>query len=199
MGTPIAKSFATDIVGIVPAHAESTYPSIRVWPGLGGSYPHTREALPGRSPGSLGSGDHPPHTRGALRWPRQATRPTRGHPRIRGEHAGPAPRPAKPPGIIPAYAGSTYSNYLNPLAETGSSPRMRGAPRSGGRATTRARDHSRTCGEHATWASSGSARGGSSPHMRGARHRGHLCRVRHGIIPAHAGSTSENSPVSMSQ
>ena len=72
------------------------------------------------------------------------------------------------PGIIPAYAGSTWTS------QAGSRTR---------------RDHPRVCGEHAHEARPSSSRTGSSPRMRGARGDTQFLRLRSGIIPAYAGST----------
>ena len=88
-----------------------------------------------------------PHTRGA---PRHRTGWTRA------------------PGIIPAYAGSTWRCRWRPPPS---------------------RDHPRIRGEHSLRRLRDLASGGSSPHTRGAlSDRGYLiCGVR--IIPAYAGST----------
>ena len=114
------------------------------------------------------------------------------HPRIRGEHvervedncdargSSPHTRGAPPgaspqrwaAGIIPAYAGSTQA----------ASPSL-----------TARRDHPRIRGEHAYFSRQTSVVMGSSPHTRGARFRGQDFRLRRGIIPAYAGSTSRVS------
>ena len=110
------------------------------------------------------------------------------HPRIRGEHwldfaqafwdAGSSPHtrgarrrrrsPSSPAGIIPAYAGSTWT-----AASSSSMPR----------------DHPRIRGEHKETPMYIEIDYGSSPHTRGAR-RWRFGRIRiSGIIPAYAGST----------
>ena len=73
------------------------------------------------------------------------------------------------PGIIPAYAGSTWPCSASPR---------------------RWEDHPRVCGEHAmsSWVSSWNL--GSSPRMRGALQQTSAAPVVHGIIPAYAGSTN---------
>ena len=53
------------------------------------------------------------------------------------------------------------------------------------------------CGEHAAHASVMDVSEGSSPHVRGARLAGQLHALRHGIIPACAGSTTSRSTVPM--
>ena len=136
-------------------------------------------------------------------------------------------------GIIPAYAGSTHQMNLAlvtlrdhprvcgehpvmPLVTAlpmGSSPRMRGALRSGVAGTRCAgiipayagstedpipfshwaRDHPRVCGEHRELAARCSTTSGSSPRMRGAHQEEREGASREGIIPAYAGSTRESS------
>ena len=149
-------------------------------------------------------------------------------PRMRGARLGDW-LAASVPGIIPAYAGSTRTRTRSGpcrrdhprvcgehsvgsptrYSRPGSSPRMRGARRAGGRrllplriipayagSTTRsistaltARDHPRVCGEHQNAALECDAGKGSSPRMRGAPVDSlHAC-LPHGIIPAYAGST----------
>ena len=115
-------------------------------------------------------------------------RPSRDHPRIRGEHfssvtkgltdAGSSPHTRGAlearhglvlgDGIIPAYAGSTAG------------------PRA---SCSTAWDHPRIRGEHSTMLNLPSPYLGSSPHTRGARVRGGRRPPRAGIIPAYAGST----------
>ena len=114
------------------------------------------------------------------------------HPRIRGEHYGvrlaiTSPRGSSPhtrgarhldrrrlgrAGIIPAYAGSTSDAHL---------------------CHQLSRDHPRIRGEHWDGEIEVSDNEGSSPHTRGALHPFGNLVVRLGIIPAYAGSTS-NQP-----
>ena len=149
-----------------------------------------------------------PHVRGARVFPTACIRPT---------------------GIIPACAGSTKkSSFQQPLRRDhprmcgehtvktepvadggGSSPHVRGAPRS--RTLSRpcagiipacagstlrmpeslpmTRDHPRMCGEHPARHRSFPGHPGSSPHVRGARVFPTACIRPTGIIPACAGST----------
>ena len=136
--------------------------------------------------------------------------------------------------IIPAYAGSTRGHGLwsgarkdhprvcgehprEPATNSpysGSSPRMRGAPRrrtvlrardgiipayagsTNSRAThtmTRA-DHPRVCGEHPPQRPLTTTGSGSSPRMRGAPSSGWVSWISFRIIPAYAGSTATPSP-----
>ena len=132
-------------------------------------------------------------------------------------------------GIIPAYAGSTLikanglcfirdhprvcgehaMNKSFEAANSGSSPRMRGAlfglsgfenglgiiPAYAGSTAlppkpfTPDRDHPRVCGEHLITHGKGKNLPGSSPRMRGALLRRHDGPCHEGIIPAYAGST----------
>ena len=131
--------------------------------------------------------------------------------------------------IIPAYAGSTPSERMStpnswdhprvcgehPVVQaacrdgSGSSPRMRGAPRAematlwfdgiipayaGSTAYERKKldfgeDHPRVCGEHRTQPCRCIANQGSSPRMRGAPFFAPPSPIAAGIIPAYAGST----------
>ena len=115
--------------------------------------------------------------------------PLRDHPRACGEHFGTAFAAAVP---------------------TGSSPRMRGTPRTrrivrliAGIIPAHAgntfrwlffgrfqRDHPRACGEHPYRIIPIPESMGSSPRMRGTHHIPHRGRFVPGIIPAHAGNTS---------
>ena len=87
----------------------------------------------------------------------------RGAPSLRGGSC-------EPPGIIPAYAGSTGRSM---------------ASRAG------RRDHPRVCGEHNLPMRESSGLLGSSPRMRGAQHNLPGAGHRDGIIPAYAGSTAQ--------
>ena len=51
------------------------------------------------------------------------------HPRVCGEKKGPAPAPAYPHRITPAYAGKRIIDYYNLFVGAGSPPRMRGKAR----------------------------------------------------------------------
>ena len=131
-----------------------------------------------------------PHTRGAPQGRLSRSLGRRDHPRIRGEHnpfngfsmptmgSSPHTRGAQimqtwtvvPDGIIPAYAGSTLPSCLvAPLPW----------------------DHPRIRGEHRTEQPCLGRFSGSSPHTRGALPKCRVTRIVEGIIPAYAGSTSE--------
>ena len=76
--------------------------------------------------------------------------------------------PQAPPGIIPAYAGSTRGLLV---------------------CVAPSQDHPRVCGEHSRMETSSRSRSGSSPRMRGARFAGRSDHIAARIIPAYAGST----------
>ena len=91
-------------------------------------------------------------------------------PHVRGAHAR-HQRFAVTAGIIPACAGSTDWTVYDPV---------------------RHGDHPRMCGEHMPWSRSRACVLGSSPHVRGAHtQKRHPTRLR-GIIPACAGSTTND-------
>ena len=96
--------------GIIPAYAGSTQGTSA-----------RRQPLVGSSP----------HTRGAPASTCRTTTSRRDHPRIRGEHRPERDGGAGHPGIIPAYAGSTFSVFAIQKSASGSSPHTRGALRAG--------------------------------------------------------------------
>ena len=152
-----------------------------------GSSPHTRGAL-GDTPAEDVDARIIPAYAGSTCTITKSSAVAEDHPRIRGEHStllirgtrssgsSPHTRGARElrrhllfdAGIIPAYAGSTWTNL------TGSG---------------RLRDHPRIRGEHPVHGAARDRRAGSSPHTRGAP----SALLRHGfcnrIIPAYAGST----------
>ena len=157
--------------------------------GTGGSSPHTRGAqhsdrvdcqLDGIIPAYAGSTSSRSSSDGSRR----------DHPRIRGEHdvaikyrisisgSSPHTRGAQIwrsadvscSGIIPAYAGSTQEASARKVAS---------------------RDHPRIRGEHNTRDGDLIPSRGSSPHTRGAQAVVKNGGLGAGIIPAYAGSTSE--------
>ncbi len=154
----------------------------------GGSSPLTRGAPIHRALASHIDGIIPAYAVSTMDWLDGHHR-VQDHPRLRGEHqptskvdllvrgSSPLTRGArKQPGflahrrgIIPAYAGSTYSSAWR-------SPGMR--------------DHPRLRGEHAVRAWNGALPEGSSPLTRGALHEGGRTARSGGIIPAYAGSTT---------
>ena len=92
----------------------------RIIPAYAGSTPLTGYI----SYKNLGSS---PHTRGAPHTACLACLSAWDHPRIRGEHELQTMSSPSMPGIIPAYAGSTWVQYVEDWFERGSSPHTRGA------------------------------------------------------------------------
>ena len=92
-------------------------------------------------------------------------------PRMRGTH-GFSTFAKRNDGIIPAYAGNTWT-----------APPARPANR----------DHPRVCGEHQSAPTEAVQREGSSPRMRGTRSYPFLSKLSAGIIPAYAGNTTISS------
>ena len=131
---------------IIPAYAGSTGPPEPTPAGLS-DHPRIRGEHPGVNRNGRGPAGSSPHTRGAL-----------SH-----LHLG---RDVQ--GIIPAYAGSTYTS------------RRPGALRW---------DHPRIRGEHHPNLNVAQGSGGSSPHTRGALVRFRRVSWSVWIIPAYAGST----------
>ena len=158
----------------------------------GGSSPHTRGARHRRRPDGRPARIIPAYA-GSTHHQSRRLGGRKDHPRIRGEHPrrgagphrgagssphtrgarGPPAGDSCPPGIIPAYAGST----------TGPAPRR---PRRG--------DHPRIRGEHLIVPLSTHFFLGSSPHTRGAHGRSDVEGRSRRIIPAYAGSTVHWSP-----
>ena len=173
---------------IIPAYAGSTRR-----PPRGASrtpdHPRIRGEHVFAYPTSIQDGGSSPHTRGALADRQETERHAADHPRIRGEHpmaakalprrlgSSPHTRGAHsrsdplggPRGIIPAYAGSTFSSVV-----ASSSPA----------------DHPRIRGEHRILGKEHYCYGGSSPHTRGAQRRRSDGGILRRIIPAYAGSTT---------
>ena len=106
---------------------------------------------------------------------------TRGAPRLRAA-------PGFPVGIIPAYAGSTFTALAAQIGVE-DHPRIRGEHCHRSRLAPPIWDHPRIRGEH--WPPPPPVPGppGSSPHTRGALSTTNSCVARARIIPAYAGST----------
>ena len=167
------------------------------------------------------------------RWLRR--KQAQDHPRVCGEHRqrraarqswpGSSPRMRGAPlvrlagrirpGIIPAYAGSTFlcqivlsqvrdhprvcgehSNVsLSSMATSRIIPAYAGSTPSRRMSWTRQRDHPRVCGEHPVRTLDRSSHLGSSPRMRGALQVGIVDGNCNGIIPAYAGSTPREQSI----
>ena len=113
------------------------------------------------------------------------------------------------PGDHPRMCGEHLVKQIESLRDEGSSPHVRGAlchrlaiglpsgiiPACAGSTATKAGsalhsgDHPRMCGEHCAPSALRSVGEGSSPHVRGAQLLPRHNTIKHGIIPACAGST----------
>ena len=149
-GTPICMVCRLDKSGIIPAYAGNTVSTIS---SKKQCRDHPRVC-----------GEHLSHSADGNALPGSS-------PRMRGTRTSPRTRQTFP-GIIPAYAGNTYSTVNVHVAEW---------------------DHPRVCGEHLIGIRFAIRCTGSSPRMRGTRLSVgfYLCVV--GIIPAYAGNTRRES------
>ena len=113
-------------------------------------------------------------------------------------------------GDHPRACGAHLDTYIIPEKEWGSSPRMRGSlycsrfwsvifgiiPAHAGltsmpsTSSGSTRDHPRACGAHTFFFAASIFFVGSSPRMRGSRNRIATTTIIYGIIPAHAGLTT---------
>ena len=186
-GAPLTSLRRGTRSGIIPAYAGSTRTCAAGARRAHGSSPHTRGAPISIPLGSRGSGIIPAYA-GSTEAVRALPAVRADHPRIRGEHSTPpdgtvldpgssphtrgarawSARPARPAGIIPAYAGSTMTATSGPVPST---------------------DHPRIRGEHVDPITIGIGQWGSSPHTRGAQVPVPLLQRSARIIPAYAGST----------
>ena len=150
-------------------------------PGAGaGSSPHTRGARPlGKGP-PAGNGIIPAYAgstaprKGASGWQRD-------HPRIRGEHGGPADGLHAGPGSSPHTRGAP-TNSSHRRRKVGIIPAYAGSTGRPVRAGLLLQDHPRIRGEHAHRVAGSADVGGSSPHTRGAReslHKGDSLSLDH--------------------
>ena len=186
-GAPRPRSRTRRSSGIIPAYAGSTLAesstptSSRDHPRVCGEH----AVLTNDTRAILGSS---PRMRGAPQRLSASCLSRWDHPRVCGEHRplmssrmeelGSSPRMRGAPekqvkqsfasGIIPAYAGSTWTNE---------------------RQNRERRDHPRVCGEHAFVLTVPFSFTGSSPRMRGAPRRRESAASLRRIIPAYAGST----------
>ena len=195
-------------LGIIPAHAGSTLPTIRQRPSTE-DHPRSRGEHREDQVNILHGLGSSPLTRGAP-VPGGYVACYRG---IIPAHAGSTItgifQTLSGLGIIPAHAGSTPSPPLPRPRRGGSSPLTRGAHDAAMLTPRRIRiipahagstwsweshgrpfqDHPRSRGEHIIWLGARSPTIGSSPLTRGAQFASHNTDCRCGIIPAHAGST----------
>ena len=130
-----------------------------------------------------------PACAGSTRDPAQARRFYGDHPRMCGEHDTGEPTVVLVVGSSPHVRGAQW-------LESDAKRWMGIIPACAGSTSTRpawslgSRDHPRMCGEHPLLAQMNIPTAGSSPHVRGAQTHLRRVRLRLGIIPACAGSTS---------
>ncbi len=156
-------------VGIIPAYAGSTARQPVGVERLTGSSPHMRGAQPradllfyaqGIIPAYAGSTSAAAQTRGRRR----------DHPRICGEHLALQGHPRDGRGSSPHMRGALRSQRVSVLA-IGIIPAYAGSTWSATRCRRARRDHPRICGEHDHDDDAVVVFEGSSPHMRGAPQR----------------------------
>ena len=110
------------------------------------------------------------------------------HPRACGEHTVFAQTHFQPPGSSPRMRGTPRTITILTLP-VGIIPAHAGNTRYRMQLPERHGDHPRACGEHADNSSMTFNSEGSSPRMRGTQKNGTLRTFRRWIIPAHAGNT----------
>ena len=152
-----------------------------------GSSPHARGALYHASNRHSTAGIIPACA-GSTTSSRRRGRPTRDHPRMRGEHHSPVWWFLRRSGSSPHARGARVERVVLRV-EVGIIPACAGSTSQSRPSRLPARDHPRMRGEHMCVLSMWFCATGSSPHARGARWRrpSHLHFA--GIIPACAGST----------
>ena len=118
-----------------------------------------------------------------------ARSPMRAHPRSRGEHACVELSRASREGSSPLARG-THALIARAEAREGLIPARAGNTSSLILMLSDVRAHPRPCGEHTPHKRGFNTEAGSSPPVRGAPVTSSSPRVRIGLIPARAGSTS---------
>ena len=206
-GAPGLGRCCTGGGGIIPAYAGSTaprrtgrfgrtdHPRIRgeharadeAARGHAGSSPHTRGAPYRFHPGSHVRRIIPAYAGSTLLSFPKAVVYT-DHPRIRGEHGGPADGLHAGPGSSPHTRGARRSRLISWM-RWGIIPAYAGSTSLRLTRSEYARDHPRIRGEHLDHRHPPDAGAGSSPHTRGARSAPWRTLTSTGIIPAYAGST----------
>ena len=187
-GTPDVFGHRAGAAGIIPAYAGNTWkphrsqPPTRDQPRVCGEHCARSQAFEPFAGSS-------PRMRGTLTSKTSSRTLSGDHPRVCGEHHvtqifkeeswGSSPRMRGTPGgrevgvrehgIIPAYAGNTWTNAYDPGEN---------------------RDHPRVCGEHYDCGQFVHDVQGSSPRMRGTPSARWASASPSGIIPAYAGNTA---------
>ena len=159
----------------------------------GGSSPHARGAPEKGAPEPPRAGIIPACA-GSTSNVRFPTYAPRDHPRMRGEHYTREPSKLGRRGSSPHARGARLS-AKHRLDSHGIIPACAGSTAQKQSVDILSGDHPRMRGEHRVSAATSAGVKGSSPHARGAHGRGPRLPVRHGIIPACAGSTGEGDEV----
>ena len=136
-----------------------------------------------------------PACAGNTRQTRPHRSPPRDHPRVCGEHRVHEGRTRQRQGSSPRVRGTPRSSR-SPEGHHGIIPACAGNTRRRLRMSPQGGDHPRVCGEHPFYFSGSRNRSGSSPRVRGTRPCGRLRTAPDGIIPACAGNTPARSPPS---
>ncbi len=123
--------------------------------------------------------------------PRTPTSPKRAHPRGGGEHTVSGVTRSQPVGSSPRWRGAPGGAVL-PLQCGGLIPAVAGSTSRPPGKSSPTRAHPRGGGEHLTVTRRAASVTGSSPRWRGAPRHPPGRRLRHGLIPAVAGSTCRN-------
>ena len=131
-----------------------------------GSSPHTRGARQPAGDGHKIPRIIPAYAGSTSSYP-TCELPRTDHPRIRGEHASPAPPPDGGPGSSPHTRGAPSSSHTF-VPHSGIIPAYAGSTASRKRGKPESSDHPRIRGEHLSGLYTGDGQFGSSPHTRGA-------------------------------
>ena len=195
-GKPFWGSGSTPSARLIPAHAGKTMFTKNVLSVPVGSSPLTRGKRLGGRPLLLLLGLIPAHAGKTARAERIHAETT-AHPRSRGENETSAPLWEIGPGSSPLTRGkraqtrkrhTTHGLIPAHAGKTSSAPRLGVSPRA----------HPRSRGENPRSSNPTKARPGSSPLTRGKLLPLLSRIIDAGLIPAHAGKTSSNSPSSNS-
>ncbi len=213
-GAPVSCVFMVMCQGLIPAHAGSTWvkntwnAGVEAHPRACGEHPRSlrfSHLRPGSSPRMRGApaaivgtsqviGLIPAHAGSTLR-PQAFSLQVWAHPRACGEHHAGASVVAGGEGSSPRMRGALCHSQMK-MGARGLIPAHAGSTGGWWCPGSFRRAHPRACGEHAAPGLGHEVHRGSSPRMRGA-HPNHLpCRIRRGLIPAHAGSTTPMAKLS---
>ena len=206
-GSQLVKESAHKYDGIIPAHAGLTSnrhrPACWIWDhpracGAHFSLACTRHRMVGSSPRMRGSpsrgctreqfsGIIPAHA-GLTVTATRLHASMRDHPRACGAHRRRSRSRMVPSGSSPRMRGSPRSSLTSPRS-VGIIPAHAGLTILHAINSPSSRDHPRACGAHIPHFSAPKLAKGSSPRMRGSQRELVITETFNGIIPAHAGLT----------